>query len=82
MVTRFLVTGGPCAGKTTFMTSVRDDLIQLGYKVLIVPEAATLIKKGGAMIASGDFTEQQGLNFQKALIKKQIALEDTFLSIA
>lgn len=81
-VTRILLTGGPCAGKTTIMTTITQDLQQLGYKVLIVPEAATIIMKGGAMIVSSAFTEEQGLQFQKALIKEQIGLEDTFLGIA
>ena len=57
-VTRILLTGGPCAGKTTIMASISQDLQQLGYKVLIVPEAATIIMKGGAMIVSSSFTEQ------------------------
>jgi hypothetical protein len=38
--------------------------------------------KGGAMIVSSSFTDQQGLMFQKALMKLQIALEDTFIDIA
>lgn len=62
-MTRILLTGGPCAGKTTAMASISQDLTQLGYKVLIVPEAATLIMKGGAMIVSAAFTPDQGLMF-------------------
>jgi len=31
--------------------------------VLIVPEAATILMKGGAMIVSGAFTEAEGLLF-------------------
>ena len=46
-----------------------------------MPEAATLIAKGGAMIASSAFTEQQGLMFQKGLMRLQIALEESFLEI-
>lgn len=34
------------------------------------------------MIVSSEFTEQQGLQFQKALMRLQIALEDTFVDIA
>jgi len=56
-ITRILLTGGPCAGKTTALAAISQDLSQLGYKVLIVPEAATLIMKGGAMIVSSSFTE-------------------------
>jgi len=81
-ITRVLLTGGPCAGKTTALAAISQDLTQLGYKVLVVPEAATMIMKGGAMIVSSDFTEQQGLMFQKSLMRLQIALEDTFLEIA
>lgn len=80
-VTRILLTGGPCAGKTTALAEIQQDLTQLGYKVLVVPEAATLLMKGGAMIVSAAFTAQQGLLFQKGLMKLQIALEESFLEI-
>ena len=46
-----------------------------------MPEAATLIMKGGAMIVSSSFTPQQGLIFQKGLMRLQIALEESFLDI-
>lgn len=57
-LTRILLTGGPCAGKSTAIAAISQDLTQLGYKVLVVPEAATIIMKGGAMIVSSEFTEQ------------------------
>jgi len=47
----------------------------------VVPEAATLIGKGGAMIVSSSFTNQQGLTFQKGLMHLQIGLEESFLDI-
>ena len=47
----------------------------------MVPEAATVVMKGGAMIVSSSFTEQQGLMFQKGLMKLQTALEDSFIDI-
>ena len=50
--------------------------------VLVVPEAATTLMKGGAFIVSSEFTEQQGLNFQKTLMRTQAALENTFIEIA
>jgi len=37
--------------------------------------------KGGAMIVSSSFTPEQGLIFQKALMKLQMILEDTFCDI-
>ena len=57
------LTGGPCAGKTTAIASVKQDLTQLGVKVLVVPEAATILMKGGAFIVSSGVTEAQGLLF-------------------
>ena len=63
------------------MAAISQDLTQLGYKVLVVPEAATIVMKGGAMIVSSSFTEQQGLMFQKGLMKLQTALEDSFIDI-
>lgn len=57
-VTRILITGGPCGGKSKFMVEITNDLTQLGFKVLTVPEAATLIMNGGAMIDSSKFSDQ------------------------
>lgn len=48
----------------------------------MVPEAATLLMKGGAMIVSSEFTAKEALNFQKALLLIQIALEDNFYRLA
>ena len=49
-ITRICLTGGPCAGKTTALATLSQVLTQLGFRVLQVPEAATMLMKGGAMI--------------------------------
>ena len=49
---KICITGGPCAGKTTALAMLQSDLQQLGFLVLTIPEAATLLMKGGAMIVS------------------------------
>ena len=54
---KICITGGPCAGKTTALANLQSDLQQLGFVVLTVPEAATLLMKGGAMIVSSSFTK-------------------------
>lgn len=41
-----------------------------------------MLMLGGAMIVSSNFTQSQGLQFQKCLMKLQIALEDSFIAIA
>ena len=80
-IVRICLTGGPCAGKTTAIASIKQDLTQLGMKVLVVPEAATALMNGGAFIVSSGFTQAQGLQFQKCLMKLQVALEDAFIEI-
>jgi dephospho-CoA kinase len=49
-IIRICLTGGPCAGKTTALVTLNKVMTQMGFKVLQVPEAATMLMKGGAMI--------------------------------
>ena len=42
-----VLTGGPCAGKTTTIKEVKDDLEKLGYHVLLLNECATELINGG-----------------------------------
>ena len=42
-----VLTGGPCAGKTTTIAKVKEDLENLGYHVLLLNECATEIINGG-----------------------------------
>lgn len=46
-ITTIVITGGPCAGKTTAMDWIRRDITAMGYRVLIVPETATELISGG-----------------------------------
>ncbi|CAN8065910.1 unnamed protein product [Agarophyton chilense] len=79
-VYRVAITGGPCAGKTTALAEVSERLRSRGFAVYVVPEAATLIFTGGATFEG--LTPAQVLNFQTQLLRTQIALEDSFVSIA
>ncbi|ESL09783.1 hypothetical protein TRSC58_02492 [Trypanosoma rangeli SC58] len=77
-VFRICLTGGPCAGKSTFLTQLQAKMPQrTGYKVFCVPEAATLLVAGG-MEWNGDLIEQQ----QLALLRVQLALEDQLYNVA
>lgn len=38
---KIVLTGGPCAGKTTALSKLEQHLLELGYFVFIVPETAT-----------------------------------------
>jgi len=46
-ITAIVITGGPCAGKTTAMSWIQSHFAKLGYKVLFVPETATELITGG-----------------------------------
>ena len=47
LVAKIVLTGGPCAGKTTTITKIEEHLIEKGYHVLVVNECATEMIKGG-----------------------------------
>lgn len=51
-------------------------------RVFIVPEAATLLNKGGAMINLEKLSRGQQVNFQVKLLKLQMELEDVFINLA
>ncbi|MBQ9001870.1 MAG: ATP-binding protein [Eggerthellaceae bacterium] len=65
------ITGGPCAGKTSVMGVVRDELVHKGASVRLVPEAATdLIMEGIA-----PWTCPSMLDFQTQVIRLQLERE-------
>ena len=60
---RIVLTGGPCAGKTTAITSIADRLRDLGYTVYIVPEAATMIFSSGGNLDLTKYSDQMKVRF-------------------
>ena len=46
-IRKIVITGGPCAGKTTAMSWIQNEFSKLGYTVLFVPETATELISGG-----------------------------------
>ena len=46
-ISKIVITGGPCAGKSTAMSWIQNAFTQLGYTVLFVPETATELITGG-----------------------------------
>lgn len=72
-INKIVLTGGPCAGKTTALNWINNYFRERGYTVLFVPETATeLISNGVAPWTCGtnyDYQRQQ-LKLQK--VKEQI----------
>ncbi len=46
-IVKIVITGGPCAGKSTAMSWIQNAFGNLGYTVLFVPETATEFISGG-----------------------------------
>lgn len=74
-----VLTGGPCAGKTSAIAVMEQELTQKGYVVFIVPETATEIIKSGYAPWLKCTTN---LDFQRFIMKKQLHKEKLYLQIA
>lgn len=71
-----VLTGGPCAGKSTAMGWIQSTFTERGYKVLVVPETATeLITGGVAPWTCGTNADYQCLQFQLQEFKEDIFLK-------
>ena len=78
---KFVLTGGPCGGKTTALARLSSFLTERGFVVLTVPEAATLLFSNGVSPANFAITNF-GFVLQKELMGLQISLEDGMSEIA
>lgn len=73
-----VITGGPCAGKTTAMDWIKRDIAALGYRVLVVPETATELITGGVC----PWTCGTNYEYQTIQMHMQREKENAFLQAA
>ena len=71
-ITRIVLTGGPCAGKSTILKRIQNKYANLGYAVFTLPESATLFIEAGADFLTKDAdisftTESNKLRFQMVM---------------
>eukprot|EP00299_Pterocystis_sp_00344_P013593 c6679_g1_i1.p1 GENE.c6679_g1_i1~~c6679_g1_i1.p1 ORF type:complete len:215 (-),score=44.62 c6679_g1_i1:182-805(-) len=78
---KIVLTGGPCAGKTTSLRTLNKVLPEHGIRVYVVPEAATLFFSHGCTVNDLSDPHHQ-LTFQTNLLKTQLFLEDMFVGLA
>ena len=76
IVGKIVLTGGPCAGKTTALARIEKNLTELGYKVFIVSESATELIKGGIR-PFGD-RPIDIIKFQSLIINHQLSKEKIY----
>ena len=77
-IIKIVITGGPCAGKSTAMSWVQNAFTQMGYTVLFVPETATELITGGV----APWTCGTNGDYQKCQMKLQIEKEEVFCDAA
>lgn len=73
-ISKIVITGGPCAGKTTAMSWLQNVFTQKGYKVLFVPETATELIGGGV----APWVCKTNAEYQKYQLRLQIEKETIF----
>lgn len=74
-ISKIVITGGPCAGKSTAMSKIQKEFTRKGYLVLFIAETATELITGG-------ITPINDPEFQEHLINLQIEKEATYLNAA
>lgn len=79
-IKRIVLTGGPCAGKTTALVRVIEHFSKLGFKVFCVPEVPTMITQAGwsYLTDNKDFYYQG----ERAILELQLDLEDKIQRLA
>lgn len=77
-ITKIVITGGPCAGKTTAMSWIQNAFVQKGYTVLFVPETATELITGGV----APWTCAANSDYQICQMKLQMEKEKIFVQAA
>lgn len=72
-ITKIVLTGGPCSGKSTFMNLAKDYFSKLGYTILIDNESATDLISGGISPATMGMYQ-----FQYYVVGLQLKKEELF----
>ena len=79
-IKRIVLTGGPCAGKTTALARIVEHFSSLGYQVFTLPEVPTMFTAAGMnYLTTNKAYFYEG---EKATLEIQLALEDKFMRMA
>ncbi len=73
-ITKIVITGGPCAGKTSAMDRIKSTFTNKGYTVLFIPETATEFITGGV----APWTCGTNADYQKCQMELQLTKEKLF----
>lgn len=73
-MTKIVITGGPCAGKTEAMSKIKNYFTDKGYTVLFIPETATELISGGV----APWTCGTNFDYQLCQCELQLKKEELF----
>ena len=78
------MTGGPCGGKTTLTAKIENVLGGKGFRMFVVPEAATIMMKSNCIIDHrlGSMSDDFNVSFATQLMNTQIQLENIVMRVA
>ena len=79
-VKKIVLTGGPCAGKTTSLVKIMEYFSSRGFKVFTIPEIPTIFLQAGMDYLTKN--EQWFYEGEKDTLKAQLAFEDYFSAMA
>lgn len=74
----FVLTGGPCAGKSEGIEELKKFLEELQYKVITIPEIATETRQNGFIHTEGTISQ---IDFQKVIFEMQMFKENLYKRI-
>ncbi len=77
-ITKIVVTGGPCGGKTSAMKHIKDVFSREGYTVLFISETATELISGGV----APWTCNTNAEYQCIQMKMQMRKEELYQEAA
>ncbi len=79
-IKRIVLTGGPCAGKTTALVRINEHFTSLGYKVFMIPEVPTMVTQSGwnYLTDNHDFYYEG----EKVILELQLELEEKVARMA
>ena len=73
-ITKIVLTGGPCGGKSTAQVWIENHFRKYGYKVIFVPETATELINGGV----NPKETKSNIEFQNVIFDLQLAKERAY----
>ena len=72
---KFVITGGPCGGKTSAHSYLKDELSKYGYKVVVMSETASEVMNSGLTYSAYN---ADNIAFEKNIVALQLAKESIY----